>query len=142
LPRVLLTIKGTQLDDGHDDHIEFMTEGRLTKTADGYLLEYDESELTGVEGCTTRLILKDDSVTLLRSGANDMHMIFAPHSVYESSVMTPDGLMRMSLFAIRVESQLQEKSGHLSLEYELSVGPLSTVNRLDLSFKSMEGCIN
>jgi uncharacterized beta-barrel protein YwiB (DUF1934 family) len=69
-------------------------------------------------------------------------MIFAPHSVYESSVMTPDGLMRMSLFAIRVESQLQEKSGHLSLEYELSVGPLSTVNRLDLSFKSMEGCIN
>jgi len=142
MSRVMLTIKGTQLEDGHDDHVEFMTEGRLTKTADGYLLEYDESELTGEEGSTTRLILKDDSVTLLRSGSNDMHMIFAPHSVYESTVMTTEGLMRMSIYAIRVESQMFEQSGHLSLEYELSVGSLSTVNRLDLSFKSMEGCIN
>jgi uncharacterized beta-barrel protein YwiB (DUF1934 family) len=142
MARIMLTIKGTQRDSGRDEHMEFMTEGRLTKTADGYLLEYDESELTGEEGCTTRLILKDGSVTLLRTGANEMHMIFAPHSVYESSVETSEGVLRMSLFPLRVESELLEQSGHLSLEYELSVGSLSTVNKLDLSFKSMEGCIN
>lgn len=142
MQKVLLTIKGTQLDDVQDDHVEFVTEGRLTKSAEGYLLEYDESELTGVEGGITRLILNDDSVTLLRSGASDMHMIFSPHSVYESNVMTPDGMMRMSIFAMRVESQMFEQSGRLSLEYELSVGNLSTVNKLDLSFKSVEGCIN
>ncbi len=142
MQKVLLTIKGSQLDDIGDDSVEFVTEGRLTKSAEGYLLEYDESELTGVEGGITRLILKDDSVTLLRTGASDMHMIFSPHSVYESSVMTPEGQKRMSIFAMRVESQLFEQSGRLSLEYELSVGNLSTVNKLDLSFKSMEGCIN
>jgi uncharacterized beta-barrel protein YwiB (DUF1934 family) len=142
MQRVLLTIKGMQLDDSQDDSVEFVTEGRLTKNAEGYLLEYDESELTGVEGGITRLILKDGSVTLLRTGSSDMHMIFSPHSVYESSVMTPEGQKRMSIFAMRVESQLFEQSGRLSLEYELSVGNLSTVNKLDLSFKSMEGCIN
>jgi uncharacterized beta-barrel protein YwiB (DUF1934 family) len=141
MPRVLLTVKGTQLDDGQSGPVEFVTEGCLTRTADGYLLDYEESELTGAEG-TTRLILKGDSVTLLRNGGSDMHMIFAPHSVYESSVTTPEGVMRMSLFAMRVESHMLEKSGHLSLEYELSVGSLSTIGRLDLSFKSMEGCIN
>lgn len=142
MERILLTIKGTQRDNGRDEHLEFMTEGRLIKTADGYLLEYDESELTGEEGCITRLILKDDSVTLLRTGSNEVHMIFTPHSVYESSIETPEGVLRMSLFPLRVESELQEKSGRLSLEYELSIGSLSTVNRLDLSFKSVEGCIN
>jgi uncharacterized beta-barrel protein YwiB (DUF1934 family) len=142
MQRVMLTIKGTQFDSGHDDRVEFMTEGRIFKNAEGYLLEYDESELTGVDGCTTRLILKDGSVTLLRSGSSDMHMIFSPHSVYESTVTTPEGTRRISIFAMRVESQLFEQSGSLCLEYELSVGDLSTVNKLDLSFKSMEGCIN
>ncbi len=142
MQRVMLTIKGAQLEGGHDDHVEFMTEGRLFRDAEGYLLEYDESELTGVDGCTTRLILKDGSVTLLRSGGSDMHMIFSPHSVYESTVTTPEGTRRISIFALRVESQLFEQSGRLSLEYELSIGDLSTVNKLDLSFKSMEGCIN
>ena len=142
MQRVMLTITGTQFDSGHNDRVEFMTEGRIFKNAEGYLLEYDESELTGVDGCTTRLILKDGSVTLLRSGSSDMHMIFSPHSVYESTVTTTQGTRRISIFAIRVESQLLEQSGSLSLEYELSVGDLSTVNKLNLSFKSMEGCIN
>jgi hypothetical protein len=41
-----------------------------------------------------------------------------------------------------VESQLSGLNGRLSLEYELNVGDFCTVNKLDLSFKSMEGCIN
>ncbi|MGI5918282.1 MAG: DUF1934 domain-containing protein [Christensenellales bacterium] len=142
MERILLTIKGSQRDNGRDEHIEFMTEGRFIKTADGYLLEYDESELTGEEGSITRLILKDDSVTLLRTGKSEVHMIFTPHSVYESSIETPEGVLRMSLLPLRVESELYEKSGHLSLKYELSIGSLSTINKLDLSFKSVEGCIN
>ncbi len=144
MQKVLLTIKGSPPDDGEGERVEFVTEGRLTRTAEGYLLEYDESELTGAQGGITRLILNDGSVTLLRTGAsnNDMHMIFSPNSVYESSVMTPEGQKRMSIFAMRVESRLQEQSGELSLEYELSVGNFSSFNKLDLSFKSVEGCIN
>ena len=81
-------------------------------------------------------------MTLLRTGKSEVHMIFTPHSVYESSIETPEGVLRMSLLPLRVESELYEKSGHLSLKYELSIGSLSTINKLDLSFKSVEGCIN
>jgi hypothetical protein len=41
-----------------------------------------------------------------------------------------------------VESELNETEGRLRLEYELSMGSLSTFNKLDLSFKNMEDCIN
>ncbi len=142
MQKVLLTIKGTQFEDGVDEYIEFVTEGRLYKNVDGYRLEYDESELTGIEGVTTQLILEDGSVTLLRHGPIDTHMVFSKNSVFESNLTTPFGAIKMSILALRVDSELKEQSGSLSLEYELSMGELSTINKLDLSFKSVGECIN
>lgn len=142
MQKVLLTIRGTQSEHESDDYIEFITEGRLYKNAVGYLLEYDESELTGIEGVTTKLILENDSVTLSRSGAIDTHMVFSKNSVYESNLSTPYGSMHMSIFALRVESELSEQSGSVSLEYQLKMGDFNTINKLDLSFKSMKDCIH
>ncbi|MDD5018234.1 MAG: DUF1934 domain-containing protein [Eubacteriales bacterium] len=142
MQKVLLTIKGTQTEGGADDYIEFVTEGRLYQNADGYLLEYDESELTGNHGTTTRLILEDGSVTLSRSGAIDTHMVFSQNSVYESKLSTPFGTMKMSIFAFRVESTVCEQSGSVNLEYRLNIDDSISLNKLDLSFKSMKDCIN
>lgn len=142
MQRVLLTIKGTQIEDGQSEFIEFVTEGLFSRTADGYLLEYEESELTGIEDCTTKLIIKEGSVTLQRSGRMGTHMIFSPGSVYESNFSTPYGTMHLSVFALRVESSLRSQDGSLCLEYELNMGELSTINKLDLSFKSMKDCIS
>lgn len=137
MQKVLLTIKGTQIEGSTQDVVEFITEGRLFKNADGYLLEYDESSLIGIDGVTTKLILEDESVTLLRSGGIDSHMVFSKNSVYESNFSTPFGEMRMSIFAHNVRSKFCDKGGSISLEYELNIGDASTVNKLDLSFKSM-----
>lgn len=142
MQKVLLTIKGTQIESGEHDSIEFVTEGRLYKKANGYLLEYDESDLTGIEGVTTQVFLDGDSVTLSRSGAVDTHMVFSQNSVYESNFSTPFGTMRMSIFALHVESRLSDKSGSVDLEYELNMGELNTVNKLNLSFKRLKDCIN
>ncbi len=142
MQKVLLTIKGTQGEGDAQDVVEFVTEGRLFKNSDGYLLEYDESELTGIDGVTTKLILENESVTLLRSGAIDTHMVFSKNSVYESNFSTPFGEIRMSIFAHNVHSNFCEKSGSISLEYEINMGEANTVNKLDLSFKSMKDCVN
>lgn len=142
MQRVLLKIKGVQIEGESSELIEFTTEGRFLKNGSGCLLEYDESELTGKDGCTTKLILKNGSVTLLRNGAFGTHMFFSPGSVYESNLSTPYGPLRLNVHALRVESRLDEKDGSLSLEYELNMGELSTINKLDLSFKSMEDYIS
>ena len=141
MQKILLTIKGTQ-DGSADDYIEFVTEGRLYKNGEEYLLEYDESGLTGVDGVTTKLILENDSITLSRSGAIDTHMVFSKNRVYESNLSTPFGPIHMSIFALRVDSELSDQSGSVRLEYELNMGDSSTINKLDLSFKSMKDCIN
>lgn len=142
MQRVLLNITGTQRDGDEDERIELITEGRLIKKPEGLLIEYDESELTGIDGCTTTLVFGDDSVTIQRSGTQSMQMVFSPGRVFDSSLETPYGTISLHVFASRVESELTEKEGSLLLEYELSLGTLCTFNKLDLKFKSMEDCVN
>lgn len=142
MQRVLLTIKGTQMESGSSELIEFVTEGRFCRLSDGCMLEYEESALTGIEGCTTKLTLKDGTLTLQRSGTLETHMIFSPGSVYQSHYTTPHGNLNVSVYAVRVESELGELNGSLSLEYELNLGELFTINKLDLSFKHMKDCIS
>ena len=51
---VMLSIRGEQyFDDVDPDETKLMTDGTLEVTEAGYLLTYQESELTGMEGTTT-----------------------------------------------------------------------------------------
>ena len=76
MQKVLLTIKGMNISAGETDLVEFVTEGRLFMNSNGYLIEYDESELTGEDGVTTKVLLEGASVTLSRNGEIDTHMEF------------------------------------------------------------------
>lgn len=140
--KVLLTIKGTNIQNSHSEPIEFITEGRMQMNSDGYVLEYDETELTGEEGVTTKVLLENGSVTLMRNGEIDTHMVFKENQVFESNVSTPFGMVRMNVFAHHVISRLSDKSGSLDLEYEVSTDEMSTTNKLNLSFKRVEEYIN
>lgn len=138
MQRILLTIKGTQSEGDSSELIEFVTEGRFCRLSDGYLLEYEESALTGIDGCTTKLTLKNDSVILQRSGALDTHMVFSPGSVFQGLYSTPHGTLNLSVFAVRVESRLGDNDGSLNLEYEMTLGEMFTLNKLNLSFKQIQ----
>lgn len=142
MQRVLLNITGTQREGDTNERIELITEGRLTTNNEGLFIEYDESELTGIDGCTTTLSFIDDSVSIERNGTSSMQMVFTTGRTFDSSLNTPYGTFSLHVFASRVESELTEKEGRLCLEYELSLGALSTFNTLDLSFKSMDDCVN
>ncbi len=138
--KVLLTIKGTQVEDG--ESIEFTTEGRMSKSDSGYLIEYDESDLTGIDGATATVLLDKESVTLSRKGTTDTQLVFSKNSVYESRVSTPLGVTHLSVLALQVNSKLCDSFGSVELEYELSTSESRTVNRLNLSFKSIGEWIN
>ena len=142
MQKVLLTIKGMNIADGETDLVEFVTEGRLFVNANGYLLEYDESELTGEQGVTTQVLLEDGSVTLSRNGEIDTHMVFKENQVFESNVSTPFGMVHMNIMAHHVGSSITGNSGTLDLEYEVSTDDISTVNKLFLSFKRVSDHIN
>jgi uncharacterized beta-barrel protein YwiB (DUF1934 family) len=141
MQKVLLTIKGSQIEDP-GSIVEFVTEGRLSKQSDGYLIEYDESDLTGSDGVTTSILLDSSSVTMSRNGEEDSQMVFLKDSVFQSNVSTPSGMMRMNILATNLKSDLGEKSGKVDLEYELSLGDVCSAGKLILSFKSIDDWIN
>jgi len=62
--------------DGDREQISFVTEGKLTMEEDSYVITYEESEITGLEGTTTTLKAGKDSVTLIRHGNVDSMMLF------------------------------------------------------------------
>ena len=142
MQRVLLTVKGTNIENGEKELVEFVTEGRLQLNPDGYLLEYDETELTGEEGVTTKVLMQNDSVTLSRNGEIDTHMVFKENQVFESNVSTPFGMVHMNIFAHHVNSIMEGSSGSLNLEYEVSTQDLSTTNKLNLSFRKVDDYVN
>jgi uncharacterized beta-barrel protein YwiB (DUF1934 family) len=141
MQKVLLTIKGSQAEDP-DSIVEFVTEGRLFKETDGYRIEYDESDLTGTDGVTTKILLENGSVTMSRDGEIDSQMVFESGSVFQSSVSTPYGMMRMNILATNLKSDVNDDRGNVDLEYELSLGDTCSAGRLNLSFKSIGDWIN
>ena len=139
---MLLTIKGNQLEAGPGEYVELVTEGRLYREESGYVIEFDESGLTGRDRATTRIRLEDGGVTLSRDGEDETHIVFSKDSVYESSFSTPLGVMRLNILPLQIESDLSDERGSLKLEYELSTGERRSLGKLDLSFKSIGGVIS
>jgi uncharacterized beta-barrel protein YwiB (DUF1934 family) len=142
MQKVLLTIKGMNITGDETDKVEFVTEGRLFVNANGYLLEYDESELTGEQGVTTQVLLEGASVTLSRNGEVDTHMVFKENQVFESNVSTPFGMVHMNIMPHHIDSSIKDNSGTLDLEYEVSTDDMSTISKLFLSFKRVGELIN
>ena len=95
---VLISIRGEQafLDTGVDV-TEFVTEGRLTPTDWGVLLEYEESALTGMEGTHTAFQVRPKSVALIRTGAFHSQMIFELGKKHYSLYDTPYGTMTIDI---------------------------------------------
>lgn len=69
---VIISIKGKQLyAESGPDEMELVTSGVLKRDSrGGFLVSYQESELTGLEGTTTKLHVHGGRVTLLREGAS------------------------------------------------------------------------
>ena len=66
LNKAIINIRTTQVDINtkQDEVIELITEGKFYKKSDAYYLVYDESEISGMQGTTTTLKIKDNQVVL------------------------------------------------------------------------------
>ncbi|MBQ2606979.1 MAG: DUF1934 domain-containing protein, partial [Oscillospiraceae bacterium] len=90
---VWITVRGEQYFDGVDpNETELTTLGTLEDTEEGWLLSYEESELTGMAGTVTSFAIAPERVVLRRSGSVNSEMIFEeglPHtSLYEMAMGT------------------------------------------------------
>ena len=122
---VIISIKSSQMADGQKpDTIELVTAGNLCKEENGYTISYQESELTGLEGTTTKLRIEGPRVTLLREGSVNSQMIFEEGEKHLSMYETPYGAMAVGIDTRRVASTIGESGGDLRINYAIEIDNL------------------
>ena len=133
---IMVNIRGSQADEYDDSTMELYTEGMLTH--DGkYIIEYDESEISGMENTRTSLTVEGDRVQLRRTGAVETEFVFLKSRVFEAAYETPFGMMQMSVLPTQILSELSEEKGKINLEYVIRIGDQQAVNKLNIDYKKL-----
>ena len=119
---VLLSIRGEQYFDGVDpDATELMTEGTMELTDAGMLLNYQETELTGMKGTSTTFEVKGPQVILTRTGTVNSQMVFEEGRQHTSLYETPFGELTVDIQTGRLRHNLSERGGVMEIKYSIAV---------------------
>ena len=123
---VIISIKGKQLyAEGGPDEIELVTAGTLKQDGrGGFTVSYQESELTGLEGTTTKVHIAGGRVTLLREGSINSQMVFEEGIRHLSMYETPYGELSVGVNTRRMRSTLGEAGGDLEIDYAIEIDNL------------------
>jgi len=126
--QVVLFVRGIQYYDGMEpEEIELMTEGVMTSGDDGsIILEYQETEVTGMEGTTTRFTVQGDTVTLTRVGSVNSQMVFQRGKRNSSVYETPWGTMLVDISTASLQYRLDDHGGIMEVKYTISVDHQAT----------------
>lgn len=119
---VWITVRGEQYFDGVDpNETELTTLGTLEDTEEGWLLSYEESELTGMAGTVTSFAIAPERVVLRRSGSVNSEMIFEeglPHtSLYEMAM----GTLTVDVHTESLRARISGHGGLLEIRYQIAV---------------------
>lgn len=120
---VVIFVQGEQYYDGVDpDDVELISEGTMSIADDGeIMLSYEETELTGMEGTTTRFSIRGDTVVLTRSGRVNSQMIFQRGAQHSSLYETPWGTLTVDIATSRLAHRMGEHGGILEIQYTIAV---------------------
>lgn len=123
---VIISIKGKQLyAEGGPDEMDLVTSGTLKiDEAGGCTISYQESELTGLEGTTTKLHIDGGRVTLLREGSINSQMVFEEGRRHLSMYETPYGALSIGINTKRMRSTVNEAGGDLEIDYAIEIDNL------------------
>ena len=134
---IISVISNANIED--DDMIEVVSPGSFEKIEDGFKAIYEETEISGMEGTTTILTIKENQVILEREGTTSTKMIFKED---EDSIVlynTPYGMLEIAISTNNLDVKIDEDNEKLDIEYEMSVygqPPFNT--KLSLSIKVQE----
>lgn len=104
---------------GNNDKMSLITEGKLVGENGRYMVSYEESELTGLNGTTTTLKVEKDSVTLIRQGNVEAMMLFEVGKTHLTDYDTQYGSVMLGITAQSVDVDFGDAGGDIRVEYIL-----------------------
>ena len=120
---IILFVKGEQSYGGVEPEVtELITEGTMTIDDGGEIvLEYQESELTGMEGTNTRFTVNQDEVELKRTGTVESRILFQKGKRNSSLYDTPWGTMMVDVATTQLAHRLNERGGVMEIGFTIAV---------------------
>ena len=123
---ITIKITGKQFYDGkEEDQMEFITEGKLYQRKDAVYMVYDESEVSGMTGCTTTLRLKGDSLRMKRIGSPGFgsDLYFEKGQRFSSTYDTPYGPIDIEVLTQSVDNRfdMETLNGEIAVSYDVSL---------------------
>lgn len=138
MKEVMVKITTNQVNEqGEEDIMEFVTEAKLYKRGEAVYLIYEETELSGIPGCRTRLKCKPDEVQMKRYGESagiGNEIRFERGRRYSGLYDTPFGAIELEVLTNRLENNLTEDGGNLDIDYSISLkGLMEGHNQLSIT---------
>lgn len=126
--KYIISIKGLQTyeDDNNDTDISLLTEGDFEFQDGVYFIDYEESELTGLEGTSTSIEIGSNYVSLQRSGTVNTNMLFMKDRKTSSYYNTPYGDMQIDIFTDNLNIDISPKGGKINVNYFIDINNMST----------------
>lgn len=121
------------------DKIEVVSPGKYIKIDNGYKAIYEETELSGMEGTTTTVTIKDSEVILEREGTTSTKMVFNEEQPSVSLYNTPYGMLEITVSTSSLSVDMNDNGGELQIDYDMAIAgqmPLNT--SLSLKIKTQE----
>ncbi len=128
MKNIMLKIIGKQLNkDGEQDVVELITEGKYYQKGDSTYLIYQETDLSGVKGCTTTLKVTGDIIHMKRFGSASSEIHFQKGKRFNTHYNTPYGNVEMEVVTKKIENALNSSraAGFLNIEYDISFSGLA-----------------
>lgn len=136
---VIISVKGNQHYENDNDCIELITHGKYYKNGDEFIVTYNETEMTGMEGTTTKLTVKNDVVTLMRFGENNSQLVFQKGQKHLGYYETPYGAFTVGIKSSSLKIDLDENGGEIKALYSLEIDN-QRAGENDFCLKIREAC--
>lgn len=134
--RMIKVVGIQQNSDGEESTIELTTEGSFYEKNGSYYILYDESEISGMEGATTRVKIQDNKkVSMKRFGTSSADLTFEEGKKYETNYMTAFGNFTMDITTntLCMEIDGEVGKGKIEVDYDLKIlGGIETSNKLKI----------
>lgn len=108
-------------DLNKDEVIEVVTPGKFHLGESEFKAVYEESEISGMDGTTTTLVIKDDALILEREGSTTTRMEFKKGEEVVSLYNTPYGMMNINISTKELDIDMDDDGGVVYTKYILGL---------------------
>lgn len=120
--KVLVRIRSEQqYEDQTPDVSEFMTVGTMERTDTGFLISYEETELTGLQGTTTTFQMEKNRIVLKREGALRSEMVFAVDQEHRSLYDMGMGALLITVRTMALVQAIDIAGGFVDVVYDVII---------------------